>query len=196
MEQAYNELYSEFVRLRSICIRQAALLQKLSRELHKPHGSNESFGGVASMPVQCSQEHTQDRIPPLIATNKDASANSGMVPHHRPVTEKLSLNVPRRRDTNKEEEQSPQPASPAVRSPADSGAGSYEATPREKRIEPYGMAWGYSPLLDGEGLHPSGGPFMSEMELQSQMCEFCHAIFPGQTATRGEFLRHLHTHIT
>lgn len=34
MEEAYSELYREFVRLKSICIRQAALLQKLLEELH------------------------------------------------------------------------------------------------------------------------------------------------------------------
>ena len=43
MEDAYNELFREFVHLRSICIRQAALLQKLSRELHKQQGSNGTF---------------------------------------------------------------------------------------------------------------------------------------------------------
>lgn len=37
---------------------------------------------------------------------------------------------------------------------------------------------------------------MSDVALQSNVCEFCQAVFPGDTTTRGEFLRHLCTHIT
>lgn len=37
---------------------------------------------------------------------------------------------------------------------------------------------------------------MSEVALQSHVCEFCQAIFPGDTTTRGDFLRHLYTHVT
>ena len=42
----------------------------------------------------------------------------------------------------------------------------------------------------------SDGMLMSDVALQSNVCEFCQAAFPGDTTTRGEFLRHLYTHIT
>lgn len=42
----------------------------------------------------------------------------------------------------------------------------------------------------------SDGMLMSDVALQSNVCEFCQAVFPGDTTTRGEFLRHLYTHIT
>ncbi|XP_056590808.1 uncharacterized protein zgc:113184 isoform X2 [Triplophysa dalaica] len=53
-----------------------------------------------------------------------------------------------------------------------------------------------SSFLDSELVSQAGGLFMSGVTLQSQVCEFCHAVFPGQTSTRGEFLRHLTTHMT
>lgn len=40
------------------------------------------------------------------------------------------------------------------------------------------------------------GILMSDVALQSQICDFCQAVFPGDTSTRGDFLRHLYTHIT
>ncbi|XP_056461188.1 uncharacterized protein zgc:113184 [Gadus chalcogrammus] len=226
MEDAYNELFREFVHLRSICIRQAALLQKLSRELHKQQVSNGyldqdgSFSGLASIPGQGSQESTahsqEDSIPPLVATNQNAAPHTdvghtrtaGAAPFSVLLAEdmgKLGLNVPHHRQTHTEEQEEgehPQPASPASRSPALSSSGSYQGhqSGGSKAMQPYGtaspLAWAYNPLLGSEELSNSGGEFMSEMELQSQVCEFCHAIFPGHTATRGEFLRHLHTHIT
>lgn len=38
MEEAYNELYQEFLGLRSLCLRQAALLHKLTAALQKQQG--------------------------------------------------------------------------------------------------------------------------------------------------------------
>lgn len=40
------------------------------------------------------------------------------------------------------------------------------------------------------------GMLMSDVALQSHICDFCQAVFPGDTGTRGDFLRHLYTHIT
>lgn len=40
------------------------------------------------------------------------------------------------------------------------------------------------------------GMLMSDVALQSHICDFCQAVFPGDTSTRGDFLRHLYTHIT
>lgn len=43
MEEAYSELYQEFVRLRSLCLRQAALLHQLTTALQKNQGPYQSF---------------------------------------------------------------------------------------------------------------------------------------------------------
>ncbi|XP_036415823.1 uncharacterized protein zgc:113184 isoform X2 [Colossoma macropomum] len=51
-----------------------------------------------------------------------------------------------------------------------------------------------SSFMNSEMLSQAGGLLMSGVTLQSQVCEFCHAVFPGHTTTRGEFLRHLTTH--
>lgn len=53
-----------------------------------------------------------------------------------------------------------------------------------------------SPSLPRDLLDPSDGLMMSDIVLQSNVCEFCQAVFPGDTTTRGEFLRHLCTHVT
>ena len=45
-------------------------------------------------------------------------------------------------------------------------------------------------------LSQPGGLLMSDVALQSHVCDFCQAVFPGNTTTKGEFIRHLHTHIT
>ncbi|KAK2821674.1 hypothetical protein Q7C36_021017 [Tachysurus vachellii] len=53
-----------------------------------------------------------------------------------------------------------------------------------------------SSFLTSEMLSEMGGMLMSRVTLHSQVCEFCHAVFPGHTTTRGDFLRHLTTHIS
>ncbi|GAA6101919.1 uncharacterized protein zgc:113184 [Tachysurus ichikawai] len=53
-----------------------------------------------------------------------------------------------------------------------------------------------SSFLTSEMMSEMGGMLMSRVTLHSQVCEFCHAVFPGHTTTRGEFLRHLTTHIS
>lgn len=50
--------------------------------------------------------------------------------------------------------------------------------------------------LVNDFLSQCDGLLMSDVALQSHVCEFCQAVFPGDTTTRGEFLRHLYTHIT
>ncbi len=56
------------------------------------------------------------------------------------------------------------------------------------------------PATDGPSqvmdcLSESDGMLMSDVALQSHVCEFCQAVFPGDSTTRGEFLRHLYTHV-
>lgn len=42
MEEAYRELYQEFIRLRSLCLRQAAMLHQLTTALQKQQGPHET----------------------------------------------------------------------------------------------------------------------------------------------------------
>lgn len=42
MEEAYRELYEQFVHLRSLCLRQAALLHQLTTALQKQQGHYDS----------------------------------------------------------------------------------------------------------------------------------------------------------
>ncbi|KAG7280501.1 hypothetical protein CRUP_022030 [Coryphaenoides rupestris] len=158
-----------------------------------------------------------DRIPPLIATNLDTSPHTGQGHHQHRTTAgvttfsallvedmgKLGLHVPEQRKTKTEAgAESPHAAPPASRGPAEPGAASAQAHLRGESMQSYGTApgqlpsWACGPLLDSSVRSLNDGAFLSEVELQSQVCEFCHAIFPGNTATVGEFLRHLHMHIT
>lgn len=43
MEEAYNELYQQFLHLKSLCLRQAALLHQLSTAQQKQQGPHESY---------------------------------------------------------------------------------------------------------------------------------------------------------
>ncbi|AWP03041.1 Hypothetical protein SMAX5B_014369 [Scophthalmus maximus] len=59
MEEAYSELYQQFLRLRSLCLRQAALLNQLTTALQKQQGAtvpNGELTDMMSISVQCSQE--------------------------------------------------------------------------------------------------------------------------------------------
>lgn len=56
------------------------------------------------------------------------------------------------------------------------------------------LCWFQMPATNSPSL--VGGVLMSDVALQSHVCEFCQAVFPGDTTTRGEFLRHLYTHVT
>lgn len=58
------------------------------------------------------------------------------------------------------------------------------------------MSAAASPSLVSDFPSQPGGLLISDVALQSHVCEFCQAVFPGDTTTRGEFLRHLCTHVT
>ncbi|KAJ7999533.1 hypothetical protein DPEC_G00195410 [Dallia pectoralis] len=59
MEEAYTELYREFLKLRSLCLKQAALLQQLTETLKRRQGEATFSGELGAMPtnaIQCTQE--------------------------------------------------------------------------------------------------------------------------------------------
>uniref|UniRef100_UPI003AAADF3D uncharacterized protein isoform X1 n=1 Tax=Centroberyx gerrardi TaxID=166262 RepID=UPI003AAADF3D len=220
MEEAYMELYQEFLCLRSLCLRQAALLQQLTKALQKQQGpgtfvANGELGDMVSIPVQCTQEpplHLHEEPEPLRATTQGATAQRGIDHPPRGVGTfshllaedlgKLCVGVPRQRKEDGKVEHKAPPFS-VPKSPGWHGASSWVSKPPRQADHSVGRALqtsrmpaAASPFLDSEFLSQTGGMLMSDLALQSHVCEFCQAIFPGDTTTRGEFLRHLHTHIT
>lgn len=218
MEEAYNELYQQFLRLRSLCLKQAALLHQLTTALQKQQGasvSNGEFSHMMSVPVQFTHE-----IPPyllekpqiLMSGTKIPAAQCGIDCHSRNVKSfpdlladdmsKLCVDMPSQR----KEAVEAQNKSPLLL-PLDSlgcyGASSSESKKSKQRY-PGGDRTLHTvrmPVMDccslGDDFHSgSGAAMLSDVALQSHVCEFCQAVFPGHTTTRGEFLRHLDTHVT
>ncbi|KAM4613932.1 uncharacterized protein ACJ7VT_011941 isoform 1-T3 [Polymixia lowei] len=221
MEDAYTELYREFLRLRSLCLKQAVLLQQLSTALQTRQGPVVTEGGVdnmVSIPVQCTQEspvHLHEGPEPLIATAQHLTQQNGVdcFPRRVPTFSdllaedmgNLCLDVPHQRKEDEKVEHKPPPfLAPDL--PGWNGASASSCVSQNPRqadhpatdgtLQTHRMPWACGPFLDSEFLSQTGGMFMSELALQSQVCEFCQAVFPGDTATRGAFLRHLYTHIT
>ncbi|XP_018554577.1 uncharacterized protein zgc:113184 [Lates calcarifer] len=216
MEEAYSELYQQFLRLRSLCLRQAALLHQLTAALQKQQGAsvpNGELSDMMSIPVQCTQEipvYFREKPQPLtqnpaaqcgidcLSSNvgtfsdllaEDMSRLCMNAPHRRKGDGELELNVAplltldssRWQGASSNELKNPGPA---------------DHPGRERTRHTVRMPMSDCPSLLGDFLSQSDGVLMSDMALQSHVCDFCQAVFPGDTTTRGEFLRHLHTHIT
>ncbi|KAE8298740.1 hypothetical protein D5F01_LYC03244 [Larimichthys crocea] len=118
MEEAYSELYQQFLHLRSLCLRQAALLHKLTTALQKQQGSTVSNGELSdlmSIPVQCTQElpkYLLEKPQLLTATAHGPAAQCGADHLRRNVgtfsdllaedMSKLCVDGPHRRKGNRE----------------------------------------------------------------------------------------------
>ncbi|XP_034022763.1 uncharacterized protein zgc:113184 [Thalassophryne amazonica] len=213
MEEAYRELYQEFLRLRSLCMKQAALLHEITTALQNQQGnvvSNGDLGAMVSIPIQCTHqicaplhEHSQSSA----SSNHSATAQHGFhdlsnkmgvfsdvltedmsklgvaVHHQRKDDERRSLSTLNTSRQNR--------ASFCVsKSPAPSHDLRGGETPQTARMAVVDRP---SPL--GDVLSQSDRPFMSDVALQSHVCEFCQAVFPGDSTTKGEFLQHLCTHV-
>ncbi|XP_050959923.1 uncharacterized protein zgc:113184 isoform X2 [Labeo rohita] len=185
MEEAYAALYQEFVRLQSLCLKQAAIIQHLSdtiqrqqglatipaRNFEKPCQSIEENSGHLLHPKEChEQELRHPTGPHILDSQNQKQGNRDKAEFHNPVetTENSAWDDLRRVEQH------------------------YYANQTSQRLR---RPWSSS-FLDSELVSQAGGLFMSGVTLQSQVCEFCHAVFPGHTSTRGEFLRHLTTHMT
>ncbi|XP_076124524.1 uncharacterized protein LOC143104365 isoform X2 [Alosa pseudoharengus] len=186
MEDAYTALYQEFLRLRSICFKQAAMLQHLTEVLNNQQGGNGDSDNLVSMPAQCSQgggmtadlltsgmdqlhlacpQHQASLGAGAVAGLEGPSTSPGVIPSRAPPSIIGDL---------KRAEQQWAENNPA----------------RARR------PWSSSSFLNSEWMSLTGGRVMSRVTVESQVCEFCQAVFPGHTTTRGEFLRHLTSHIT
>ncbi|XP_071351465.1 uncharacterized protein [Trachinotus anak] len=219
MEEAYGELYQEFLRLRSLCLRQAALLHQLRTALQKQQGAtvpNGDLSDMMSIPVQCSQEipvYFHEKPQPRTAAAHNLEAQCGVDHLSRNVgtftdllAEDMSKLCMDLRLQSKEDGKLQQRVAPML-TPDSSrwqGASSCESKNpaqadhpvRERTLHTARMPASGSPSLDSDFLSQSGGMLMSDVVMQSHVCDFCQAVFPSDTTTRGEFLRHLHTHIT
>lgn len=211
MEEAYSELYQQFLHLRSLCLRQAALLHQLTTALQKQQGAtvpNGELSDFMSIPVQYTQE-----IPVYFHEKRQTSkscnpgAHCGVVGLSKNVgtfydvlaedISKLNVDVPHQ--TGKADGKSEQMVAPlsSFDIPRLQGACphvSNDAGHTDNRIGDRTMHTVGMPATGGPSLF--GDMLMSDVVLQSHVCEFCQAVFPGDTATRGEFLRHLYTHVT
>lgn len=212
MEEAYSELYQQFLCLRSLCLRQAALLHRLTTALQKQQGAivpNGEMSDMMSIPVQCTQETPTylHEKPHLTATVANPAAKCGVDCPSRNVgtfsdvlaedMSTLRVDGPRQKKENQELAQHVAPllSLDSLKWPGPSSGVSknqLQADPlnRDRTMHMLRMSLTDDPSLVGDGL------LMSDVALQSHVCEFCQAVFPGDTTTRGEFLRHLHTHVT
>ncbi|CAG5982368.1 unnamed protein product [Menidia menidia] len=191
MEEAYSELYQQFLHLRSLCLRQAALLHQLTTALQKQQGAavpNGDLSAMVSIPVQCSHEIPLcllEKPQPLTAGAPCGVdypfGNVGTVAGLAEDMLKLSVDLPYQRKqgvigTSK---------SPGQNHPAEDSAPHTATMPASD-----------CSFLAAGLPNQSDEALMSDVVLQSHVCEFCQAVFPRDAATRGEFLRHLYTHVT
>ncbi|XP_023810986.1 uncharacterized protein LOC105354143 isoform X2 [Oryzias latipes] len=204
MEEAYKELYQQFLRLRSLCLKQAAMLHQLTTALQKHQGAPALVGEVGEMnlvPSHDSPVYHYEHPRPLVTEEQKRAPPCGV---SRPVGSqgavpgllaedmaKLSVDTANQRKQNLKADKINQSClDPSMWFEASSGGS------KLLRISfPNEMPAASDPYLINECLSPSGGAMLSEVALQSHVCEFCQAVFPGETSTRGDFLRHLHTHV-
>ncbi|XP_066564324.1 TRAF family member-associated NF-kappa-B activator [Amia ocellicauda] len=229
MEEAYAELYKQFIELRNLCLKQAALLHRLTagKDRNRAPASAHPPDPLpfASIPVQCTDQarllaqppfpYPNAAPPPLAPPAAQAvwhmQASQSTVDdlgHLVDGVDRLQVRVGGQRQTapshvmNAAEDLTrvlappcgserllPPGPSPQQYSATAGSSQNKEGTTNHK------MPWLSSSFLDSD-LLSRGGFLLSEATLHSQVCEFCQAVFPSDTTTRGEFLRHLTAHVT
>ncbi|XP_035518372.1 uncharacterized protein zgc:113184 [Morone saxatilis] len=217
MEEAYSELYQQFLQLRSLCLKQAALLHQLTTTLQKQQGNAAPNGELSDMTgmVQFTQEiptYFHIKPQPLTATAHDPAAQHGVDRLSRNVEtfsdvladdmSKLCVDVPRQRNEDGELEQK---VAPLLSMDSSKWRGASSSVSKnvgadhlngDRVMHTVRMPATDHPSMVCDFLCQSDQMLMSDVALQSHVCEFCQAVFPGDTTTRGEFLRHLYTHVT
>ncbi|XP_016335214.1 uncharacterized protein LOC107683652 [Sinocyclocheilus anshuiensis] len=208
MEEAYAALYQEFVRLQSLCLKQAAIIQHLSDTIQRQQGLATAPTRNFEKPCQCTEEksghrahaaehHEQEPLRDPNGPHILGSQTGNDLSHIDRGLDKLHLNLdmPDQKQDNHDKAVFHYPVKTEENSAWDDlrrVEQHYYANQTSQRLR---RPWSSS-FLDSELVSQAGGLFMSGVTLQSQVCEFCHAVFPGHTSTRGEFLRHLTTHMT
>ncbi|KAF7659626.1 hypothetical protein LDENG_00295080 [Lucifuga dentata] len=197
------------------------MLQQLTTALQKQKGvivTNGELSDVVSIPVQCTQENPvqlHEECQPQTVTTHNIAAHQclGLLSKNAGTfsdllaedMSKLGMKTKEQRNQTKEDGkvEHKAPAFLAVDSSGWHGASS-SVSQNPKQEPPVGnrtlqtarMQRTDSPSLLCEILNQPGGFLMSDVALQSHVCDFCEAVFPGDTTTRGEYLQHLYTHIT
>ncbi|XP_073681723.1 uncharacterized protein [Garra rufa] len=208
MEEAYAALYQEFVRLQSLCLKQAAIIQHLSDTIQQQQGLATAPARNFAKPFQCTEENSKHRLhsqecheqeslrhpigPHILGpqTGNDFShIDRGLNQLH------FNLDVPDQKQGNHDKAVFHNPVETTENSAWDDLRRAEQQHYANQTSQRLRRPWSSS-FLDSELVSQAGGLFMSGVTLQSQVCEFCHAVFPGHTSTRGEFLRHLTTHMT
>ncbi|KAG5836271.1 uncharacterized protein zgc:113184 isoform X1 [Anguilla anguilla] len=235
MEEAYEELYREFLRLRSLCLKQAALLRHLTQALAQQKAAaaapNADPRGPGAVPILCTEDKrgstTEDwaqamaRLLPSAGQTRASTAAAGdgraadVIAGGMDRLQLGSAEECRGTETHRAATMGPSVSPGLNREPAPPDGPGDELQPEQQLRELFYKAvggingfdagdgttqrrkplWMFSSFLDSEMLSQGGGLMMSEVALHSQVCEFCHAVFPGNTTTRGDFLRHLTAHI-
>ncbi|XP_030634093.1 TRAF family member-associated NF-kappa-B activator [Chanos chanos] len=214
MEEAYTALYQEFLRLRSLCLKQAAMLQHLTETLKKQQGLTDVPNGdvesLISALDQCTHNHLglspyPDRgHVPMTEAVQNAKTSGTVLESHGEVSDlaggmsQLQVNPGVMQGTQAEDVSMSSQRHSGASAPSTILDDLREAEQRwysSRTPQQLRRPWSSS-FLDSELMSQAGGLLMSGVTLQSQVCEFCHAVFPGHTTTRGEYLRHLTTHIT
>ncbi|XP_016397328.1 uncharacterized protein LOC107730888 [Sinocyclocheilus rhinocerous] len=208
MEAAYAALYQEFVRLQSLCLKQAAIIQHLSDTIQRQQGLASAPARNFGKPCQRTEEKSGHQLLPAGCYEHEPLGHPTGPHILDPQTgidlsridrglDKLHLNldVPDQKQGDHDNAVFHNPVKTVENSAWDDlrrVEQHYYANQTSQRLR---RPWSSS-FLDSELVSQAGGLFMSGVTLQSQVCEFCHAVFPGHTSTRGEFLRHLTTHMT
>ncbi|XP_037108795.1 uncharacterized protein zgc:113184 isoform X1 [Syngnathus acus] len=190
MEAAYRDLYQEFLRLRSLCLRQAALLHRLMTTLQMTKGAPN--GDLTVERIQEVVAHFQGN--PISAHKPAAQSDMYALPQNESTSRilaedmsSLSMKAP---DGKAQQKMSlgQDPLINTFSSDPPSGGGSHPDSKRMSLSDRQFLGFDV-PSIPGRFL-------MSDVALQSLVCDFCQAVFPGHTTTRGEFLQHLHNHVT
>ncbi|XP_046731309.1 uncharacterized protein zgc:113184 isoform X2 [Silurus meridionalis] len=226
MEEAYTALYQEFLRLQLLCLKQAEMLRHLTEALRRQQGVtpvfNVNFEDLYSETVPCSRDglgmftHTEDRAQAAQLHKQDAhthvtaaqthqthtfalnpTGDPGVSPlagdlnrlHLEPVQKKVEVDGVASASGRIEKEG--HSILDELRQVEHNWYSSQTSKQQSKQLRPWS-----SSFLTSTMMSEAGGILMSRVTLNSRVCEFCHAVFPGHTTTRGEFLRHLTTHIS
>ncbi|XP_051769212.1 uncharacterized protein zgc:113184 [Ctenopharyngodon idella] len=205
MEEAYAALYQEFVRLQSLCLKQAAMLKHLSDTVQRQQGLATTPARTFENPCQCTelghQPHPAERHESQRLNLAETHILNPQIAHDLCHIDRgldklhFNLDVPDQKQGSHDNAVLHNPVKMAENSAWDDlrkVEQHHHANQTSQRLR---RPWSSS-FLDSELVSQAGGLFMSGVTLQSQVCEFCHAVFPGHTSTRGEFLRHLTTHMT
>lgn len=204
-------------------MKQAAMLQQLTSALQKQQGASVPTADVSelmSIPVQCSNAipvypHETPQSVPSTPQNPEEQCGFDRISRNVGIfsnllaedMSKLSMDIPCQRKEGLKVDPKP-PFLFTLESLKSHGALSNESVHQKQNPPCEGGTFHriQMPVTNGpfpgvvggcgDDLCQSGGMLMSDVALQSHVCEFCEAVFPGDSTTRGEFLRHLYTHVT